>query len=798
MQIPAIFRTDRKLPPVVYAGVMVIGLLAPALISMTYAQLLYVTKICGSVGLGLIFVVFLFNAQKFRVVFLTVSAMLLGFAVQGLQLTWLIKQQLPLPLQGQDLELELQIDSLPELRQRDGQEFSTRFYALVRGHHSCSQICDTLLGKRLRLSWYQQKDTQRFVEPGQTWRLSVRLKRPRGTANPSGFDYQAWLLARNVVASGYVRDKHPATLLHGASSPGFDGIRQELAKRLFGATQLQHGALLRALLIGDKSQLSNAQWQVLRATGTVHLMAISGLHIGLVASLGFFLGSLLARILSLLRPHGFLFIAPLFSILAAFTYAGLAGFEIPTQRALVMVCFANFAIWQGRRLGYWYIFVLALDMVLLLDPLAPLSAGFWLSFGAVAILLLAFGKRFTQRGKVKALLKAQLVLLIGMTVPLTLLGLPVALQSPLANIVAVPVVSFLVVPTLFVCALASAISASLSHTLLLLPNGCFELLWRYLDYLANLPLQRQILGWAQTPLLAALCRFTGLLLLLLPRGMGLRFAGCALLVIFMFPAPQSTPALRMSVLDVQQGLSVLIELDEYNLLYDTGAKFSDDFDMGGRVVLPYLQSLAKSNLDTLVISHSDNDHAGGAASVVSGIPVRRVLAGEPHRLKLPLSLVQPCVAGEQWRIGDTRFNVLWPPAERVVDRSNNASCVLSIRTPHHSFLLMGDIEKSVERELLSAGILPHAIDVLIAPHHGSRSSSSAALLARLKPKHVVFSVGYGNRYHHPNDTVVDRYLRLGAKNYRTDTDGAVLFQLDSGHQLTATRWRREHPHPWYW
>ncbi len=752
----------------------------PVCLPLGRAQLwIAVLAICGITLVAAMLMALLKN-KSIRSSLMVIIAAGCGFSINGYQIIGISHGQLAEALEGRDLAAEIVVDSLVQYRSLSATRSSASFYAQVKNADD-----DSLRAKRVRLSWYQPPGSS-VLKPGSRWALTLRLKQPRGTVNPGGFDYQAWLLAQGVVATGYVRDREGFTLL-GEERQGFDHYRQQLSQSLF--KQRPSDPLLKALLIGDKSDISQHQWQVLQKTGTVHLMAISGLHIGLIATFGFFLGRLVAHLLSLLRPKGLLWLAPLCAILCALVYAGLAGFAIPTQRALVMVVLFSLALAQGRRVNYWHVYMWALCLVLILDPFAPLSSGFWLSFAAVAVLVFSFSGRPAGRSVLAGLIRAQWYLLIGLAVPLSLLGLPVSALAPFANIIAVPVVSVAIVPLLLLSAAISGFFEPLALQLMNVADGLFSYLWLLLEWLSGIDLR-----WRVQPAQSVWMVFVGVLAVvfsLSPVGLRLRLCGVALLLVFFFPVREQPT--RLTVIDVQQGLSVVAQSAGQTLVYDAGSRFGD-FDMGTRIVAPYLFQQGVSKLNTLLISHGDNVHAGGFYGLADLLPPERTLSGEPERLK---GIPEPCVAGQQWLVGAFEVSVLWPGPTSKPAKPNNRSCVLLLQLGELKVLIPGDIEQSVEAKLLQAAGMPPDIDVLLVPHHGSKTSSSRAFVSHLKPRYAVFSAGYKNRYHHPNKRVVQLYRQHGSETLHTAQHGAIEFVWDASGQLNVTKQRQSAPRPWH-
>jgi len=754
-------------------------------------------------------------SRRYRPVYAIVLCCLCGVLVNGYRIVAIIDAQLPLAIEGKDLRVQVRVDSLPEVKVsqqgRFGRE-SISFYAMVEAVIDGSDLGESIVGKRIRLSWYQPAKAQSLV-PGQHWRFTVRLKRPRGTANPNGFDYQAWLLARGISASGYVRGKESVDFVSTGTALNHNLWRYRLASRLFdkgeGAEPIVGSSkgLLKALLVGDKSAINADQWAVLQNTGTVHLMAISGLHIGLAAAIGFWLGKWLSHILSLWQRQGLFFLAPLFAIVFASAYAGLAGFSLPTQRALVMVVLFSCASLSGRQVNYWHIFAYALCVVCVLDPFAFKSPGFWLSFGAVAVLVMVFGWRRDGLSWTAKTVRAQLWILLGLAVPLSFLGLPVALSSPLANFFAVPFVSIVIVPLLLLAGACSVISVALGLKLIALADFLFGAVWFVLEKLATWDL-RLFLSVDTDSHWAVVAGIVAMLLLLSPKGLKLKMLGVVVLMLCFFPRVDRSHALKVTVLDVQQGLAMVLSAGGHHWVYDTGARYSEDFDMGARVVVPFLRSERIDHLEGVVISHGDNDHAGGYGSLAKALGIDAVFSGEPERLpQLPAGVeplhVQSCRQGQSWQFEALDITVLWPPEDGqlppgVKDKGNNYSCVVVLSYLNSQVLILGDVEKSVELALLAQGLLPENVDVVIVAHHGSRTSSALGVLEHIKPRHAVFSVGYKNRYRHPHKSVVQRFEDVGASVLRTDTAGAITLRWDSAALITVEKERMSSPKPWYW
>lgn len=672
---------------------------------------------------------------------------LFGFSWACAQAQWALNDRLPMSLDGETRWVEGRVVGLPQ-----NNEAVVRFeLADARSRHG-------KLPQLIRLAWYDGPP----VHSGERWRLAIKLKRPAGLLNPHAFDYDAWLLAQRIGATGTVKDGERLMETRWAWR---DGIRQRLQSV---DAQGRSGALT-ALVLGDGAGLSREDWQVLQDTGTVHLLVISGQHIGLLAGLVYLLIAGMARYGLWPKRLPWLPWACGLAFAAALGYGLLAGFEVPVRRACVMIGLVLLWRLRFRHLGAWWPLLLALDGVLLLDPLASLQPGFWLSFAAVAVLIFTFGGRLGPWRWWQTWTRAQWLIAIGLGPLLLVLGLPISLSGPVANLLAVPWISLVVLPPALLGTLFLPVPC-VGEGLLWLAGGLIDLLFKGLALMAGylpawVPMAIPLWIWALGTL--------GAFLLLMPRGVPFRSLGWPMLLLLVFPPRQILPEGIAEVwqLDVGQGLAILVRTRHHTLLYDTGPRFGD-FDLGERVVLPSLRKLGVDGLDLMLISHADADHAGGARAVANGLPVKRVVSGDP--LALPAELqAEGCESGKQWVWDDVRFQ-LWQWS--FARDSNQKSCVLQIEANGERMLLTGDIDAAAERALLDS---PLAVptDWLQAPHHGSRSSSSMTLLNGLQPKAVLISRGQGNSFGHPHPMVMARYQKRGMLIYDSAEQGAIRLQL---------------------
>lgn len=660
-----------------------------------------------------------------------------------------LDDRLPKALDGRTFWLEGRVTGLPDVRK-----------GVVRFELDDISSRHAGLPSRLRLAWYDGPS----MRAGERWRVAAKLKRPRGLVNPSGFDYEAWLLSQRIGASGTVK---AGERLSAAEGEG--GWRDRLRQRLLGVDAQGRAGAIAALVVGDSSGLSIADWQILQDTGTVHLMVISGQHVGMLAGLLYALVMQLARWGIWPARLAWLPWACCLAFAGAMGYGWLAGFEVPVQRACVMVGLVLLWRLRFRHLGVWLPLLLALDLLLLLDPLVSLQSGFWLSFLAVALLALIFRNRLGNWRWWQALGRAQWSMALGLLPAMVALGLPVSLSGPVANLFAVPLVSILIVP-LSLLGTALLWLPGVGEGLLWFAGGLLAILFEALQWLA---------GWqpawvaVQLPLWAWLLVAVGALLLLLHAGVPFRLLGLMLLTPLVYPPATQQPAGEAEawIFDVGQGLSVLIRTQNHALLYDAGPRYGDR-DAGERVVYPSLRALGLDGLDLMILSHADSDHAGGAPAIQRRMSVSQVISGE--RLQLPVSLgAQACQSGSGWMWDQVRFT-LWQWKE--AKSGNQASCVLLVEAAGERLLLTGDIDEPAEQALVDSGL---AIDAqwLLVPHHGSRSSSSAAFLTAVGAAGALISRGEHNAFGHPHPDVVQRLQQAGMALYDTAERGALMVRL---------------------
>jgi len=720
-----------------------------------------------------------------------VAGFLLGFAWAGLAADWRLADSLAPQWERQDIRVTGVIASLPQAFERG-----------LRFDFDVEDAAPQVSPKSIALSWYggYGADVQPPPEmhAGERWTLTVRLRRPHGNANPHGFDYEALLLERGIRATGAVRPGPAQRLGEMVWTPGYavERLREHLRERFWDLLpDHRYAGVMIALALGEQNAIPREDWQLFARTGVSHLMSISGLHITMIAGLvaALVLG-IWRRIPSLVLRLPARKAAAAAGMLAALAYCLLAGMGVPAQRTLVMLSVVALALWFDRLSRGARVLGIALVAVTLLDPWAVLSAGFWLSFGAVALIFFVGQGRLRPSHWLGEWGRVQWAVTVGLTPLLLALFGQVSLVSPLANAIAIPLVSFVITPLALLGILFPvALPLELGHWIV-------EWLMAFLHALDALPLA----VWRQhaPPSWSVPFAVLGIAWILLPRGFPARWIGAFLLLPLFFvepPRPAEGEA-RITVLDVGQGLAVLVETRSHAMLYDAGPQYGPEADAGGRVIVPYLFASGIGRLDAMIVTHNDLDHSGGALSVLDALPVDAVLSSleKDNPIRDRASVHQRCLAGQRWNWDGVALEMLHPSAADYAGggRINDLSCVLRVVTAKDSVLLTGDIEKGGEAALLArqAGGLGAA--VLIAPHHGSRTSSTPAFIAAVQPATTVFTTGYLNRFGHPRPDVVARYVAAGSSVMRTDETGAVIVLVaDDG--IRIEQWRTTHARYWH-
>lgn len=619
--------------------------------------------------------------------------------------------------------------------------------------HVTSFDFDSNIGK-LKLSWYK---TNQSLHYGERWRLKVKLKPARGYHNPGAFNFERWLQSRHIVAVGYVVNKASNKLLDTAHS-----IRAQILRRVMDkiSNNTYHDIII-AITLGFSSVLTPEHKNIFQKTGTSHLMAISGLHVGMIATVVFVLISRLCCCLPMiLRYYPKQKIAAVFAIVASLAYSALAGFSVSTQRALIMLVFSMTTYYFLSKRSLAASLLLAFIIILLLDPLSIFAAGFWLSFSAVFFLLYTMTGRIGEASLFWKWGRAQLVSSVAL-VPLSVwLFHGISLTGIFANLIAIPVMSFIVLPLSLLSVLTINSFVITIVTVVL----------KYLLSFLNMLTIGQVYFAIHTPF-QLFCSIIAVLVLFFPKGLRVKPLVLIFLLPIFFPRENklANGQFELTVLDVGQGLACVIRTQKHVLLFDAGPKY-EHFDAGQHILNPYFKFENIKKIDTIVISHGDNDHIGGLASILTQFSPSQIYSSVP--LKMHHS-AQLCDQNIQWSWNGVRFHFL-NDAKHPFRKDNNNSCVLKVTGAAGSVLLTGDIEKQAEQYLVSKDIKS---TVVVVPHHGSKTSSTTTFVEKINPKYAVFSYGFLNRFHHPNNKVVQRYRDVGAKILTTVSQGAVRLRF---------------------
>lgn len=708
------------------------------------------------------------------------GAFISGFALAGLHSALALQAQLPLAGDARDFVVAGRIAELPVSEPR-----RTRFLFRVDGDDGQPAL---LRGRLLRLAWYDEEgDVRRHVRAGSRWRFPVRLRAPRGLRNPGGSDGEMHAMARGIAASGYVRNPELARRL--SPPTGIDAWRETMSGRIGSAVPQASSRFVQALALGDTRGFDDRDWELLRAAGLTHLVAISGFHVGLVA--GFF--ALAAGGLWRLVPGlGRVLVRPQAAAIAAMSgaclYAAVAGFALPTVRTAAMIAVVVSARSWRRPFRIVDALALAAMVVLLADPLSALGAGFWLSFLGVAWLLWCLPRAGSR--PMRDFVDAQGVATVGLLPLSVFIFGQASLAGPLANLVAVPWWSLVVVPLSLLGTGLEMARHGAGDWAWQAAAWSFDLSWPLFEWLGSSPLS---VWWLPEPAWCALpLAMLGAFWLLLPRGV----PGKPLALLLWFPLlwPQRNLPVQgdfeLTMVDVGQGLALLVRTSGHSLLYDMGPAVRDGFDAGERAVVPALRALGVHALDTAMVSHADNDHAGGWPAVQRQFPAR--VAWAPEGSPTPASL--RCLAGREWSWDGVRFRILHP-TPHFPYLKNESSCVLRIEGRHGSALLTGDIGEVVERQLLRREPVALRNDVVVVAHHGSSGSSDPGFVAATGARVALVSAGAGNRFGHPKPRVVERWCAAGADLLSTAENGAIRVRVGAAGIGIDGR-RDSHPRLW--
>lgn len=738
---------------------------------------------------------------------------LLGFATTGLRASAYLADALDPALEGRDLRVTGVVTDLP--RRSD---VGLRFRLDVES--ATLDGVPARLPPRMDVAWYggvyaggpataAEAEANPSGEPGvpvlglnrqpaelragERWTLTVRVKAPHGARNPHGFDYELYLWEQGVQATGYVRagtrDVPPQRLAQTGLHP-VAWARQAVRERI--ERQVQPRALagvIAALVVGDQAAIERGDWDVFRATGVAHLVSISGLHITMFAwGAALVVGWLWRRSGRLCNWWPAPYAALCGGVLLASAYAFFSGWGVPAQRTCLMLATVAALRLSGARWPWQLVWLLACAVVVASDPWALLQAGFWLSFVAVGVLFATdSGAAYADStrasglfGKIVSSVREQWVITVALT-PLTLLLFgQVSLVGLASNALAIPVITLLVTPL-----------AMLGVLLPLLWDGAaavMALLMQYLQWLAHWP--GATLAMAMPPLGLAVLGVLGGLVLVMPWPWRMRALGLPLLMaVLLWRAPLPAPGqFELLAADVGQGNAVLVRTATRALLYDAGPRYSLESDAGNRVLAPLMQAL-DVRLDTLVLSHRDTDHTGGAVAVLNSQPQAALLSSIAQDNALQaLRPATRCEAGQHWEWDGVAFDVLHPQAGDYAApaKPNAMSCVLRIRNGTRTALLVGDIEQAQEARLVQSGVDLKA-DVLLLPHHGSKTSSSAAFLDAVAPAQAIVQAGYRNRFGHPVAPVLERLRARNIAVLDSPHCGAYTWSSDLSQLGACTR-----------
>jgi competence protein ComEC len=635
--------------------------------------------------------------------------------------------------------------------------------------------------RRVRVTWYEPPP----IESGDAWVLELSLRALRNHDNPGAFDYVAWAAGQRIDASATVRRgaRDPAAARWRLDGSVVDRVRAAVGARIAssGAT---HPALLTAFAVGDARAITAPQWELFRRTGTIHLVVVSGLHIAIATACGLALGRLAARAWpQRLRRRGEQGCAAITAAVATVCYSLLAGFTVPVARACVCALLALLWWSSARSVPGPRLLGIALLVLLLVDPGGLRDPSLWLSFGATAILVAYFAPR---RGLPwsSGWLRVQCVLTVAMLPVLVASVGQVAWVSVVANLIAVPLVSLVAIPLMLAALALMPVCAAFADVAIGLADIACDVLMAFLGLVANAAVTD--VADVDPPLL--ILSIAAAALALLPLRATERLCLMPALLLPLAIEPPSVPfgEARVVVLDVGQGLSVVVDSARHRLLYDTGAWYPSGFDVGASVVVPAVAATGAMRADLVVVSHGDIDHSGGYAAVRARVAVRSTLSGAPQLV------ARACRRGQSWQWDGVRFLVLGPATAPGSD--NDGSCVLSVRASSGRALLPGDVGSAGERALLDVH-RALASDLLVAPHHGSGGSSSPAFIAAVAPRWVAFSAGLGNRFRHPHPNAIGRYTERGVAWRSTATAGALTWRSDRPHLLTPWRGGRRAGRP---
>lgn len=713
-----------------------------------------------ALGVLPVFMLILFSFKRiipgFFVHFLFYS---LGYVWTLITLTYIFIPTLPTSLENHTLILKGRVSTFPVHN-----PFGTHFIMSIE---SLNTLKGVAVIKRGAIQVHAK--TGQFVL-GNTYQCTAMVQPQHGLSNPGSLNFQYTILAQGVRWQGH--------LLQCQLVETHFNVREKIRERLLSVMNASSGthafAWLNALIVGDRSRIPISDWAVLENTGTNHLLAIGGLHLGIIAGLSAGLTAWCwRRSTRLMLFMDVMRASAIMAWLASAGYAILSGFSIATLRAFLMMSVLTFSLFFKYRLSVWQCFATTLIMVLCFNPLMVLSSAFWFSFITIALIILSISAR-PYLSVFSRFWRVQYYLMLGL-LPLSLYFFQTApLLSVIINVIAIPWFGIMVLPACLFGVILLYVQPLMAHACLFFAEKCLSLLW----FLLSLCSQQTIFIYHHAIPNAMILVLTtlGVLLLISPRGTTGRCLGVVLILplLLTLKTPLKSGEIKLSVLDVGQGLSVVVETAHHVLVYDAGGHLTSNDDKGQEIVSPFLRYEGIKRIDTLMISHGDNDHAGGADSVLNHFPTQMLFTSAPEKFLAYHPL--PCHAGLSFDWDAVHFRVLSPPVKTNMT-GNNASCVLMITNAYHRILLPGDIEAPAEADLLSSGEDVRA-DILVAPHHGSATSSTKRFIDAVAPRYVIYSAGYHNHYGLPAKAIQQRYARLGVTALNTIDQGAIQFKVN--------------------
>lgn len=727
----------------------------------------------------------IFSLCRFFSGFRIIFTFLIGFCWALISVNSKIQQTLEPGIEGKQIIVRGIVASLPEIHNNH-----VRFLIKPDEIKNSKDQEYTLPGL-IRLSWYYNKV---IPKPGESWQFQIKLKRPYGFMNPGGFDYETWLFRQNIKAIGYITSNGLNQKLKAARGHYIQRLRYKLAYQLKETLDKPLLGIVLALSLGDRSQLDAQQWKTLSKTGTSHLIAISGLHLGLIAGFIYFL---VRYIWSRFYFTTQIMPAPMFASIMAFIfalfYALLAGFALPAQRALIMIAVFLIISFSARQALISNIICIAVVLVLIMDPMAIIAADFWLSFMAVIFILYVARYRQSNQDKLSRWVRLQCLLTIALCPLLIFWFKQIPLFSVLANLLAIPIIGFLIVPLIMVATIFLFPLPSMAHFLYSLIEKINAIQWSWLEFLSQ---QKNVVIPIASPNVITLVIATlGVFILLMPRGLFARWIGIFYLMPLLFPSFQklNPGEYDFNLLDVGQGLAAIIKTREHVLVYDTGARFSDRFNIGDAVLTPYLKYKGINQVSMLIISHGDNDHIGGANALIENFEINKTLSSVPEQLLT--AEAENCHAGQNWTWDKVNFEIIHPQFAKTIT-GNNSSCVVKVSSAYGSVLLTGDIEKQAEMSLLKSYGDNLKADILLVPHHGSRTSSTKEFISTVSPDYAFFPVGYRNRFGFPKQDIISRYETHGIETLVSYETGEISAKFRDG-SLQIDKFRTKNRRFWH-